>query len=163
MNEIERKELRGLGGWLTLFQIYIIYGAANYGAAFIILPLMVAYYIRSPIFYLFDVLHIDFMPYFIAIIAISFVLLIVCMLLFYKRKMAFRTVFVIESAVMILCMIIFYTQGLDSMFGFFDEDSWFLNVALRIIFTASMHVAILPKIALVIALFKSKRVKNTFS
>ncbi len=124
---------------------------------------MFEFYRRSGIIFMYDGFNTAFMPYFFAMIAISFVLLIVCMLLFYKREMAFRTLFVIESAVMILGMILFYMEGQDGMFYFVAGDSWALMIAMRITITASMHVAIVPSIAFIIALFKSQRVKNTFS
>lgn len=164
MNKIDRANLQGIDGWLTLFQIHIIYGVANYGMALIIFPVFLAISnsLTSP-YDVFDVYNTAFLPYFIALIAVSFVLLIVCIVLFYKRKMAFRTVFVIESALMATSLVLFYIFGMSGVFASLSELGVIVIIVFRIIMGIAILASMAPNIALIIALFKSQRVKNTFS
>ena len=170
-----QKELKGLGGWLVLFQIQIwsnIAGAAQILIFYPIAGIILKAQLSKGYFDAFggfgtDMYNIYFSPYIYIFAAVILVLTLLCIIFFYKKKLLFRVFFIIETILYIIGMCFYYLYIIKIMANtytdMFGNSAPFTNV-FTIFFAA---VGILPMIgiavAFIIALFKSKRVKNTFS
>ena len=172
MNEIERKELQGLGGWLVLFQIHIFNSLAGIVQLVILVPvfrLIGTYMMRSNVYASLDtnpfsVFDFIFSPIAIAIIAVLFVLTLLCIIFFYRKRIVFRTLFVIQSVVYLVGFGLYYFYIMTDMYtqttdGFTAFDGVFFGFAIAFGLLPILGIAV----AFIIALFKSHRVKNTFS
>lgn len=172
MSEIViEKELKGLGGWLVLFQIQVWSNLAGAAQMAIFIPLSgifmrsmlaTAYYdlsynpfgmfagLNSPIAYVF-------------IFAI-FVLTLLCIIFFYKKMLVFRLFFIIESVIYFVAMVLYYNVMLKIMSaGMMNDYFDFSGIFTGFMIFFGMLPAVGILVAFIIALFKSKRVKNTFS
>ncbi len=138
MSELEgQRELKGFGGWLVLFQIYII-----------IMVVGGVQTLFSSLFYaLFMGAAMAGPPYHIILQAVEFVLALVCMVLFYRRRKAFRPMFVVHS--------IFFL-------GISISNRIELGTGFDIISIVGLVLGNGVAVAFMIALYKSQRVKNTF-
>ena len=165
------KELKGLGGWLVLFQIQIWSNLAGVAQMAVYIPLS-GIFIRNMFdtvysasgynpFGMFAALN---SPVSYAFILSIFVLTLLCIIFFYKKKLVFRVFFIIESVIYIVAAILYFMVMLRVMSAGMMNDFIDFNG----IFTGFMvFFGLLPAagilVAFIIALFKSKRVKNTFS
>jgi hypothetical protein len=173
MSEItyQQKELRGLGGWLVLFQIQIWSNLAGTVQMGFLIPLSGIFMRRMFTSVYSDLSYSPFgmfaelnSPIAYAFILVVFVLTLLCIIFFYKRKLAFRVFFILESVIYLVAMGLYYNVMLKFMSaemttGYFDFSGMFTGF--MIFFGMLPAVGIL--VAFIIALFKSKRVKNTFS
>lgn len=119
------EEPAGIGGWLAVFQIWMY---MNFMAlvGLLLIPKIILY------------------PMIAAFLAVFTAASILCMVLFYMRKMAFRIIYVVIVAVHTALIILTgYTPG---------PLIW-----------ESMLPFVVIGLAIVIALFTSRRVKNTFN
>ena len=102
-------------------------------------------------------------PYLYAFMAVSFVLTLMVVIFFYRKKIVFRMLFIIESAVSIIGFALYYVFIMGQMNTMFFDG--FMEMARAIMVLAGV-VSFIPALgiplALTIALFKSQRVKNTF-
>jgi hypothetical protein len=146
--EINRKEPKGIGGWLVLFQIYIIMAVAA-GLESVLLMILPGEAMIAP----------PFVPYYIVLEAAVFLLALVCMVLFYCKRMAFRSVFMIYGIVLI---------GFNSVHAFYKTlynnvgTGRYAILSEPFIHIVSIILASAIIVASIIALYKSQRVKNTF-
>jgi len=100
----------------------------------------------------------------IAIIAAIFVLTLLCIIFFYRKKIVFRTLFVTQSVIYLIALGFYYFFVMGSMYTEIMEDqpqigNTFMYVGGAFALIPSLGIMV----ALTIALFKSKRVKNTFN
>jgi len=154
MNEMDtNKNLYGLNGWLVLFQIQLISGLAGavQNIPFVLLLSR-------------DILKDVFVPYFVIFNAAMILTALVCIVMFYKKRMAFRPLFVFYSIVAVVFLALYYFVGMDFSYmntGTAGIDSFMKTFMLVVqinglVFSIGIHTA------LIIALYKSQRVKNTF-
>lgn len=146
-----QKELKGFGGWLVLFQINIIMAVVTGLESVLILILTD----MTPVALFFE-------PYYIALTVAMFGLSLACMVLFYCKRIAFRPVFVAYGIVMLVsCVTYAFFRTPYDYAGTGRYGALFASMVsiLSTLFTA-MGVGTI--IAFIIALFKSRRVKNTF-
>lgn len=134
--ELERrKNLVGTGGWLSLFQLYLF---LTFAELFVLIAGLIATFIREDIALAnidaLGVLHLVLIPVLMATI-------VVCLVLFNKRKLAFRYVYIASAA-------------LYFVFKLLTTQSHY--PVLQIIIGLILHGLV------IFALFKSYRVKNTF-
>lgn len=153
-NPMETQWLKGPAGWLVLFQIYIIMAVAT-SIQTILLGLAMGN--------IFD--FGAYRPYYYVLLAVAFAIALVCMILFYRRKMAFRLWFIAYSVVSIISSVLYNVFGANvsyttpelieyaSSLTSFTDNLSYVSLVISLGITA----------ALIIALFKSQRVKNTFS
>ena len=176
MNEIERKELKGLGGWLVLFQIHIFNSLAGVLQMVVLVPVMrlitnslMKTGAMSDLYgfsdgYPFNIFEFLYSPPAIAIISVLFVLTLLCIIFFYRKKIIFRTLFIIQSVVYLAGFGLYYFYTMVRMYTEFMVDLPQIGNTFMYI---SGAFAMIPQIgitvAIIIALFKSHRVKNTFS
>lgn len=172
MNEINaRKNLYGFGGWLVLFQIYIFMTLAQAVQSVIALMLMGSL-IRGgfydDFFWFSDFNPMDFFkvftsPYVYGFMVVSFVLTLLVVIFFYRKKIVFRTLFIIQSVVSIIGFVLYYINIMGQMDAMFFDGFMEIGKAMMI-FTGviSFIPALGIPLALTIALFKSQRVKDTF-
>lgn len=150
---VDRRELKGIGGWLVLFQIYIIM------AVFSALESLILFLMGRTVVASF------FEPYYIVLLSAVFALALVCMVLFYCRKMVFRPMFVAYA---------FASLGTAILYTFYKADFSYNNAGIakyaaliksfiNTLSIVSVAVGTGIIIAFIIALYKSQRVKNTFS
>ena len=138
MSELEgQRELKGFGGWLVLFQIYIIMMVVG------TIPLLTSSQVSS--FFMGTTMASP--PYHIILQAVEFVLALACMVLFYRRRKAFRLVFVVHS--------IFFL-------GISISNRIELGTGFDILSIVGLVLGNGAAVAFIIALYKSQRVKNTF-
>ena len=163
-----QKELKGLGGWLVLFQIEIwsnLAGAVQMGILLMALGLVS----KSPVFSEFGANPFEFFyglnsPIAYALIAAIFVLMLLCVIFFYKKKMVFRVFFILGSVVYIVAMGLYYFIFMGNMYSAMDFGlQAFGGVGTFFMLAFGMLPTVGIIVAIIIALFKSKRVKNTFS
>lgn len=172
MNDIDaRKNLYGFGGWLVLFQIYIfmtLVQSVQSLFAFVIMGRVFKEDFFSDLYGFSDFNMGDFFklfnsPYVYTFVAVIFVLTLLVVIFFYRKKIVFRTLFIIQSAVSIIGYILYYIYimgQMDTMFfdGFMKTGRAIMIFAGVISFIPALGIPL----ALTIALFKSQRVKNTF-
>lgn len=173
MNEINaKKNLYGFGGWLVLFQIYIfmtLAQAVQSVVAFMLMGSLIRGGFYDSFYGFSDFNPMDFFklfasPYLYVFMAISFVFTLLVVIFFYRKKIVFRTLFIIESAVSIIGFVLYYVYimgQMDTMF--FDGFMEFGRAMMIFSGVISFIPALGIPLALTIALFKSQRVKNTFS
>lgn len=152
MGEMEgQRELRGFGGWLVLFQIYIIMAVAA-GLESTLLIILAGT----------DTVLPWFEPYSMALAAAMFGLSLACMILFYCKRKAFRPVFAAYGIVtLVSCVTYLFFKNPYDYAGTGWNAALFASV-INILSTVFMVMGIGTVIAFVIALYKSRRVKNTF-
>lgn len=109
--------LRGLGGWLILFQLRIYLG--------ILLSIYILIAYRHDILFLFA-------------FVITLAPITVCMVLFYRKKLLFRTVYTVRAAA--LCLARAFMISIPDFLG-----------------------TVISEGIIVYALFSSNRIRNTFS
>ena len=172
MNEIEKRELKGLGGWLVLFQIHIFNSLASIIQVAVLVPIMSFIFNSSamkglyglPDGYPFNIFDFLYSPPAVAIIAVIFVLTLLCIIFFYRKKMVFRVLFIIQSVISLVGLVLYYIFAMSRMYAEILAD--IPQVADAFVYIGGAF-AIIPTlgitVALIIALFKSHRVKNTFS
>ena len=150
---VDRKELKGIGGWLVLFQIYIIMSA--FSAAQSLLTLFVMNR---------NIVLPAFKPYYIVLLAAAFALVLVCVVLFYKKRMAFRPVFIVYSIVVLATTTVYLFYGSDFSYYSIElgEYASFFTSVIKSIGYVSLAIGTGIIVAFIIALYKSQRVKNTF-
>ena len=172
MSEItyQQKELKGLGGWLVLFQIQVWNTLAGVVQIAIMIPLFAvisrkvfSFHINTETnpFEAFSTLNSPITYLFVAAI---FALILLCIIFFYRKKIVFRVLFIISSVLYIIGMVLYYFFFLSGMYADMTESFANFNVIFTVYF---ILVGLLPvfgiHVALIIALYKSKRVKNTFN
>ncbi len=139
MNEsVNKKELIGISGWLVLFQIYIIImvvGGVQILSTSLFNPLFMGATIAIPL-------------YLIILQVADIALALVCMVLFYRRRKAFRPIFVGHSVLFV---------G-ESIFNRIEYGSVF-----DILSIVGLVIGIGVTVTFIIALYKSQRVTNTFT
>lgn len=111
-----------------------------------------------------DIYDFLYKPLAIVIIAILLVLTLLCIIFFYRKKIEFRLFFIAESVIYIAAMGAFYYFFMNDIYsqtmdGFAAFNGIFIGFALAFGLLPMLGIAI----AFIIALFKSYRVKNTFS
>lgn len=172
MNEINtKKNLYGFGGWLVLFQIYIfltlvesvqsLFGFAIMGSMFSGDFFKGLYgfndFDLGRFFKLFN------SPFVYVFTAVIFVLTLLVVIFFYRKKIIFRTLFIAQSVVSIVGGAFYYIYILGQIGTMFDNE--FAEMG-RVLMTSAGVMSLIPALgiplALTIALFKSQRVKNTF-
>ena len=177
MSEItyQQKELKGLGGWLVLFQIQMWSILAGAVQNLVLFPIAGVFLenLKFPSYFasfgrgFFSVYDIYDSPWIYIFFGVITVLLVLCVVFFYKKKLVFRTFFIAESVVNTVSMfsIVFYlVNGLGSMYGLIAGDSTSMTNVFAVFYFATVIIPVIGiNIAFIIALFKSKRVKNTFS
>lgn len=172
MNGIDaKKNLYGFGGWLVLFQIYIfmtLAQAVQSVIAFMFMGSLIRGGFYDDFFWFSDFNPMDFFkqltsPYMYGFMAVSFVLTLLVVIFFYRKKIVFRTLFIIESAVSIIGFVLYYVFIIGQMNTMFFDG--FMEFGRAMMISAGV-VSFIPALgiplALTIALFKSQRVKNTF-
>ena len=176
MSELtDGKELKGLGGWLVLFQIQIFSSLAGAAQMLIFFPIAaiitenfvsLSYYhiIGSNVY---DIFEIYRSPVTYVFAASVFVLTLLCVIFFYKKKLVFRLFFIAESVIYIIAMcfmIIYLVNSLGGAYEGLTGGEFAYSGVFTVFYTA---FGLLPlvgiTVAFIIALFKSRRVKNTFS
>ena len=129
MNEIQRRELKGLGGWLVLFQIHIFNSLAGILQLVVLVPVMrlitnslMKTGAMSDLYgfsdgYPFNIFEFLYSPPAIAIISVLFVLTLLCIIFFYRKKIIFRTLFIIQSVVYLAGFGLYYGQNVHRVYG----------------------------------------------
>ena len=152
MSELEgQRELKGFGGWLVLFQIYII--MAVLGGIESVLHIIVTN--STPVVLFFE-------PYYRALAAAMFGLSLACMVLFYCKRMAFRPVFMIYGVVSIMSGLTYAFFKTSIGFAGKSEYVVFIGTLVNTLSLIFMAQGMGTIVAIVVALYKSRRVKNTF-
>lgn len=153
MNDIEaRNDLSGLNGWLVLFQIYIIMAVASSLQA-ILLGLVLDSGAISK----------SYKPYYYAFMAGSFVIALICMIFFYRKKIVFRTLFIVYGVFTLISSVVYNLYGAEySNSASLGDYSSNVATFIKGFGYVSLVIAAGIMIAMIIALFKSQRVKNTF-
>ncbi len=152
----EKQELKGLGGWLVLFQIYIIMAVAAS-----VQTLVLALITGNTFFYVFSQ---AFRIYYIAFMAVSFIISLLCMIFFYRKKIAFRILFIVYSLLAVSFSLVYYLSG--EVLRYIEDTSVYMAYFadfIKVLTISSIIIGIGIYAAFIIALYKSKRVKNTFS
>lgn len=147
--EANGKELVGIGGWLVLFQIYIIMAVAA-GLESTLLMILTDTNTVLPFFE----------PYYMALTAAMFGLSLACMILFYCKRMAFRPVFVVYGIVGMVSGVTYTFFKIP--FDYAGTGRYGVLFVISILSTVFMAMGVGTIIAIIIALYKSRRVKNTF-
>lgn len=170
MDELEaKKELKGIGGWLVLFQIYFfmtLVQVVQSVVAFIIMGSLIREGLYSNFYNYFpiNIFEFIFSPYMYAYMAVIFVLTLLIVIFFYRKKIVFRTLFIIQSVVSVIGFIIYFVFIMGQMSTVFFDSFVKMGRAIMILAGVMSFIpAVGIPLALTIALFKSERVKNTFS
>jgi len=159
----------------VLFQIQIFYTlvqSVQYLGTFIIFGILLRSGFFADMYYIddfnpFEMWEITTSPVAYILVAAVFVMTLLGVIFFYKKNLKFRVFFILGTAVNIsaLCAFVYYMLSWinGSFSGMFGEAAPFTGV-----FGVFYAVfAILPTVgiavAFIIALYKSQRVKNTFS
>jgi len=126
----KEKKLRGIGGWLVLFQLHIVLSTSS-----TIVSTMNFFALSDKI----DILT-----------AVALVLFlcaqILCIVYFYRMKMAFRIIYIIAAVINLIMLGIGLSKN-----------------AKEILEYSNVFIGIVIYAIVIGALFTSKRVKNTFS
>lgn len=153
MGDIEaKKELEGISGWLVLFQIYII--------------LVVCEAFQNILLVFFTgktMQHEMFLPYYVLFNVSLLLISLVCMILFYKRQIAFRRLFIFHGIVYIIFLVLYGLFGTEPIY--FNSYSGVVStyeIITKVVRVERLIVIIGIYTAFIIALYRSKRVKNTF-
>jgi len=171
MNKIvQQKELKGLGGWLVLFQIQIISslaGAAQGIIVFSAMGMLLSSSLMSEMYYgagfnPFEMWRILSSPIAIVVMAVILLFALLCVVFFYKKRKVFRVFFILGSAVNMAAAILYMSYVFNFMAEAFGTSGFSTTIT-----TITLALSLLPSIgimiAFIIALYKSQRVKNTFS
>lgn len=148
-----QKELKGLGGWLVLFQIYIILCVVSALNSAVIIAFLGNMTVLP-----------SFRPVYIALLSAAFAAALACMILFYCKRIVFRPVFVAYAVIALVSTTLYTFVGADySIYTtLYGEYGRFFVPALRAISYVSLVIGGGLMLAIIIALYKSQRVKNTF-
>ena len=120
------KILKGLDGWLGFFQ-FRIYTGLVLNIIMVLANGFIDYAYMSALLYI---------PLVLSVLLLMYSPMIVCLVLFYKKRMAFRIWYIVSATIFLVVSIL-------------SLDFSLLGIILEII--------------IFIALFRSKRVKNTFT
>lgn len=110
-----------------------------------------------------DLRVIIFKPYYLIYTVILFLIALVCLICFYRRKIIFRLIYIFLAAISI-AFLIYYNLSGDAMRYIMEKATYnasieefyiFMNINLLVI---SIGISVV----FIIALYRSKRVKNTF-
>lgn len=150
--DVTKSDLYGIGGWLVLFQIYII--------------LAVGSTIQTLLFGLLNdsrIIMESYRPYYFAFLSVAFILALICMIFFYRKKIVFRPLFIVYSVLTLISSVVYNLYGADySSSVSLGEYSSNVATFIKGFGYVSLVIAAGIMIAMIIALFKSQRVKNTF-
>jgi len=150
---VNGKELKGIGGWLVLFQIYIILAVVSAVQSLLTLFLMG------------DIMIVlSFKPYYIILLAVVFAFALTCIILFYRKRTAFRPVFIVYGIVALASTAVYIFYGNDHLYYYtaLEEYALYFASLVKIVGYVSFAISTGIVLAFIIALYKSQRVKNTF-
>lgn len=151
MGDIEAKEeLRGVSGWLVLFQIFII------------LAVCVSFNNILLVLFAGKTVHCGmFLPYYVLFNVFMLLISLVCMILFYKKQIAFRRIFIFHGIVYAIYLVLYDLYGTAPVYFSHSAASYH-----EYIYKAAMVIKLIIIIGIYItffiSLYSSKRVENTF-
>ena len=152
MGEMEgQRELRGFGGWLVLFQIYIIMAVVG-GLESTLLMILTETNTVTPFFE----------PFYMGLTSVIFGLSLACMILFYCKRMAFRTMFVTYFIVMLVSSVTYLLFRVPLSYAGASRLSEFLGAFINTLSIVFMVKGMASVVAFIVALYKSRRVNYTF-
>ena len=99
------------------------------------------------------VLREAYKPYYYAFMAAAFVIALICMIFFYRKKIVFRTLFIVYSVFTLISSVLYNLYGTDySNFASLGEYSSNVSTFIKGFGYVSLVIAACLMIAMIIAL-----------